>query len=91
MLSHLLLLIGLYIAVSFNLFFFLLHLFIELILLPHLIIQVKHWLAYFLLLIVFYYVSRLTFCRCVTLVSHFCHIFVTFLSPSVTLYKREGV
>ena len=72
-------------------FFFLLHLFIELILLPHLIVQVTHCLACFLLLIVFYYVSRLTVSRCVTLVSHLCHICVTLLSPSVTLYKREGV
>ena len=60
----------LFLAVSFNL---LLHLFIELILLPHLIVQVTHCLACFLLLIVFYYVSRLTVSRCVTLVSHFCH------------------
>ena len=67
--------------------FFLLHIFIELILLPHLIIQVKHCLAYFLLLI-------FTVSRCVTLLSQYMTIFVryvTLLSHKVTLYKREGV
>ena len=46
MLSHFLFLIGLFHAVSFNLFF-LLYLFIELILLPHLIIQVIYFIASF--------------------------------------------
>ena len=90
MLFHFLFLIGFFHAI----FFFFLHLIIEFILLPHLIIQVTHCLAYFLLLIMFYYVSRLTVSKCVTLLSQNVTIFVrcvTFLSLSVTLYKREGM
>ena len=88
-LSHFLFLNGLFLAVSFNLFFFLLHLFIELILLPHLIIQVIYFIASF------NYSSQTLLGlfpdSLFSDVSHLCHIFVTFLSLSVTLYKREGV
>ena len=59
-------------------FFFLLHLFNELILFNY---SSQTLLGLFLMFpdSLFPDVSRL------------CHIFVTFLSPSVTLYKREGV
>ena len=59
-------------------FFFLLHLFIELILFNY---SSQRLLGLFLMFpdSLFPDVSRL------------CYIFVTFLSPSVTLYKREGV
>ena len=61
-----------YLLLAFSLlsFFFLLHLFIKLILLPHLIIQVNHWLAYFLC----FQTHCFQMCHaCVTFLSHFCH------------------
>ena len=80
MLSHFLFLVGLFLAVSFNLFY---------------LIAFIYW-TYFTAS--FNYSSQTLLGLFLIFpdslfpdVSHLCHIFVTFLSRSVTLYKREGV
>ena len=79
-----------YFLLSHLIFFFLIaFIYIELILLPHLIIQVIYYIASFN-----YSIQTLLGLFPDSLfsdVSRLCHVCVTLLSLSVTLYKREGV